>query len=245
MSDKPNFTTGDERAANLLRENVKDALLAPSISSDDPQHLDKEDRAYFRAELKQRLHRELRRVFKRLQTEENLTYAEIARRLDVNRSVITKRLKGQCNLTLDILSDMFRAMGTRLEFRAEFMKDIVASKTTTDAVQTRLPFLVLFSGVEPESRGVHGSGSVRMRDSRMFVDAGAGWTKWSLDRSAYGAVGTCGHVAHGSYPERAAYTEFHSNDFKEVLSSNQLATPVTTLDENFHDDDVAHRETIN
>ncbi len=44
-----------------------------------------------------------------------LTKAELARRLDINRALVTRRLGGQGNMTFETLHDMAWAMGRRVE----------------------------------------------------------------------------------------------------------------------------------
>lgn len=112
---------------SLLKGDAKTTVVSRSTPETSAE-LSDADLAFYRADFRQRLHRELRRIFERLREEEGLTYAELAKRLKINRSVITRRFKGQANLTLDILSDMFRAMGARPEFKAYLYEDIRKQK---------------------------------------------------------------------------------------------------------------------
>jgi transcriptional regulator with XRE-family HTH domain len=64
------------------------------------------------------VHGELERALAEEQAENGLTKAELARRLGVNRSVLTKRLNGALNMTFETLADMAWAMG----------RDVVAPK---------------------------------------------------------------------------------------------------------------------
>lgn len=105
-----------------LKREAKSKVIAPTKPKDSVI-LDEHDQKFYRAEMRQRLHREMRRVFKRQKEIEGLSYADLAERLGVNRSVITRRFKGTSNLTLDIISDMFRAMGSRLNIEAKILNE--------------------------------------------------------------------------------------------------------------------------
>ena len=123
MSAKGKTRTLKEKAKESLIPNVRSKVV-PRREPRSSIELSRSDLEFYRAQLRQRLHREMRRVFERLNKEEGLTFSEIARRLGVNRSVVTRRFKGRTNLTLDVLSDMFRAMGARPNFVAELYKDL-------------------------------------------------------------------------------------------------------------------------
>lgn len=56
----------------------------------------------------------LNRAFQEEAEQSGLTKAEIAKRLGVHRSVITRRLSGQGNMTFETLHDMAWAMGRRV-----------------------------------------------------------------------------------------------------------------------------------
>ncbi len=57
------------------------------------------------------VHGELERALAEEQAENGLTRAELARRLGVNRSVLTKRLNGALNMTFETLADRAWALG--------------------------------------------------------------------------------------------------------------------------------------
>src|SRR3712207_3758349 len=80
-------------------------------------HITEEDQRRFRAELLNRVHRELHRALRQMEEKEGLTQADIARRLGVHPSVVSRRFNGTANLTLEILADLSRAMCHRAEFK--------------------------------------------------------------------------------------------------------------------------------
>jgi hypothetical protein len=62
------------------------------------------------------IHQELARA---MTARPSVTKAELARRLDVNRAVITRRLNGTSNMTLESLSDLAWALDKRVTVRLE------------------------------------------------------------------------------------------------------------------------------
>ena len=95
---------------------------SPEITHDGymPEH----ERAYYRTRLRYQTFTEIRELFERLEKEEGLTQKKIAERLGTSPSLISRRLNGQANLTLDTLCDLARAMGARLETKAVLLKEI-------------------------------------------------------------------------------------------------------------------------
>ncbi len=125
---RPRTTTRRDPLAKLEAGEGQLVIQSSTGPADDSSKLTKMDYEFYRAELRQHLHREMRRVFERCKRDDGLTYSELANRLGVHRSVITKRFKGHVNLTLDVLSDMFRAMGARPSIRAEMIRDLESQK---------------------------------------------------------------------------------------------------------------------
>lgn len=74
-----------------------------------------DDLAVFRERLLMDVHRALWLAFEQRHAD-GLTRQQLADRLGVTKSVISRRLGGASNLTLGIVSDMARAMGFRPEF---------------------------------------------------------------------------------------------------------------------------------
>lgn len=62
-------------------------------------------------------------LYDRRHQETGLTRADLAQCLGVHRSIITKRLKGTENVTLEILSDMARALNAVPHFSFECYED--------------------------------------------------------------------------------------------------------------------------
>ena len=88
------------------------------------EQLTEDQKLTFRARLKYQLFGELRKTFDRLRSEENLTQEEIAFVLDIDKSLVSKRLGGETNMTLDTISDMARAIGARVEVKVLALKDL-------------------------------------------------------------------------------------------------------------------------
>ena len=78
----------------------------------------------YRAELKGELFRALRAMFRRLHEEEGLTQAEIARRLNADPGLISRRMRGQQNMRLETLSDLARAMNCRVDVKLTSFKSV-------------------------------------------------------------------------------------------------------------------------
>ncbi|MBK1698561.1 helix-turn-helix domain-containing protein [Rhodovibrio salinarum] len=75
---------------------------------------DSGDYATWRQRFLMDAHRQLVCAFqKRAESREGLTKTELADRLGLNKSVISQRLNGNSNLTLEVVSDMARAMNFR------------------------------------------------------------------------------------------------------------------------------------
>lgn len=69
---------------------------------------------------------QLREIFSKRNEEFGLTQSDIARKLDVHRSVIQRRLKGETNMTLETVADMAWAVGACIDV------DIFDPKERTD-----------------------------------------------------------------------------------------------------------------
>jgi transcriptional regulator with XRE-family HTH domain len=74
--------------------------------------LSDEDRKVFRNRLLRAVQRELIIAFDSRKTDENynLSASQLARVLGIHKSVVSRRLNGSSNMTLEVLSDMARAM---------------------------------------------------------------------------------------------------------------------------------------
>lgn len=75
------------------------------------------DRAYFRGRQKNRAYEAVFKRFTQLAGDDELTRAEIARRLRKRPEQITRLLSGPGNWELDTISDLLLAMNAELDFR--------------------------------------------------------------------------------------------------------------------------------
>lgn len=76
------------------------------------------------------IHQELNRV---LTAQPSVTKAELARRLNVDRAIITRRLNGTSNMTLESLSDLAWAMNKRVKVRLEDRPTAVGANAAPEA----------------------------------------------------------------------------------------------------------------
>ena len=90
-----------------------------NLSFSDPDNL-----KVYRARLVLDVHRQILLAFQRRERESRLTRTEFANRLGVHKSVISRRLSGNSNLSLAIISDMARAMGFVPSFRLSAYDDL-------------------------------------------------------------------------------------------------------------------------
>lgn len=86
--------------------------------------LSEKEKYRFRVRFKGDVIRQLRGLFDRFSKEEKLTQKELAQRVNADEALISKRLKGEANLTLNTVSDMARAMGARPELRLFAYRDM-------------------------------------------------------------------------------------------------------------------------
>lgn len=84
----------------------------------------KEELEAYRARVKFGIFRGLRAFFRRRQNEAGLTQKEVARLLGTDEALISKRLKGEANLTLDTLCDLARSMGARLDVKVTPLQEV-------------------------------------------------------------------------------------------------------------------------
>jgi transcriptional regulator with XRE-family HTH domain len=87
------------------------------------------DKAMFRARLRNRLFDELRALFRRRRQEAGLKQKDIATRLDTDPGTVSRRLKGEENVTLDWVSDFARALDARVEVRIVPLEDVGGAPT--------------------------------------------------------------------------------------------------------------------
>lgn len=98
--------------------------MAKKRKSDSPEFkLTEEAKQVFRARFRLQLFTELRALFRRRQRETGLTQNEVAARLGVDDAVISKRLNGEANLTLNTVSDLARAMEGRVDVKITAIED--------------------------------------------------------------------------------------------------------------------------
>ena len=74
-----------------------------------------EELAVYRASLKRKLHSGIYGIFRQLKEVDGLTQKELAARLGIDPALVSKRLRGDANVTLDTISDLARAMEASIE----------------------------------------------------------------------------------------------------------------------------------
>lgn len=72
--------------------------------------ISKEDLLRYRAKLIRKVWHDIYIAFEQRNLEDGLKKTDIAERLGVHKSVISRRLNGSSNITLEVLSDMCRAL---------------------------------------------------------------------------------------------------------------------------------------
>lgn len=98
--------------------------MARKKKSDSPKFkMTEEAKQVYRARLRLQLFTELRALFRRRQRETGLTQNEVADRLGVDDAVISKRLNGEANLTLNTVSDLARAMEGLVDVKITAIED--------------------------------------------------------------------------------------------------------------------------
>lgn len=85
------------------------------MTRDPLRSFSEDEKALYRARLRITLFRKLRAFFRRMKQERGWTQRDLAARLQVHPSVISRRLKGEENVTLDWVCDFARAMDARVE----------------------------------------------------------------------------------------------------------------------------------
>jgi Helix-turn-helix len=88
-----------------------------------------DDYATFRARFTMDAYRTIVSSFMNREAE-GLTRQELANRLGVHKSVISRRLSGATNLTLGVISDMARGMGYRPELCFRRYEDLVGDNAS-------------------------------------------------------------------------------------------------------------------
>lgn len=113
---------------------------------------------YFRALLRQDLFTSVRLLFEQRRREEGLTQRELAKRIGINEALVSRRLAGETNITLDTMSDLARGLGGRIEFRVVPLEAIgkvaTTSAATTDPWSAAIDWKVwAFSSPQPDKVG--------------------------------------------------------------------------------------------
>lgn len=88
------------------------------------KQLTESEKATYRARLRTALFNELRAIFRRRKKEEGIKQKDIAARLNVDPGIVSRRLKGEENVSLDWVSDIARAMDARVEVNIRPLADI-------------------------------------------------------------------------------------------------------------------------
>ena len=95
-----------------------------------------EELEVFRAALKRKLHSQIYRIFLKLKKTTGLTQKDIAERLNIDQALVSKRLRGDANITLDTISDLARAMEATIELSATLWKEQTIAQDTTTTKKT-------------------------------------------------------------------------------------------------------------
>ncbi len=74
-----------------------------------------EEKAIYRARLRSALFHKLRALYRRRKREWGWTQRDLAQRVDTDPAVVSRRLKGRENVTLDWICDFARALDARVE----------------------------------------------------------------------------------------------------------------------------------
>lgn len=101
-----------------------------------------EQRQAYRLRLKSKLFRDIRGLFHRLNKEKGLTQKEIARRLEIDEALVSKRLRGDANLTLNTLCDLARAMDARVDVKVTPLADVQRAQMSTSAPPMRFSSVI-------------------------------------------------------------------------------------------------------
>ncbi|MFD2233336.1 helix-turn-helix domain-containing protein [Phaeospirillum tilakii] len=94
------------------------------VSLSQPERMSDDEKLLYRMRFRHETYKKLDALFRRLAVERGLTQKAIAEILGVSESLISKRLNGQANMTMDTLCDLARAMGARLQADVVLLEDV-------------------------------------------------------------------------------------------------------------------------
>lgn len=83
----------------------------------DVRPISDEEKELYRARLRVGVFRKVREFYRHVKREKGWTQRDLAARLQVDPAVVSRRLKGEENVTLDWICDFARAMDARVEVR--------------------------------------------------------------------------------------------------------------------------------
>lgn len=124
--------------------------VAPEMRTARPEPLREGDKAMFRARLRNALFDELRAVFRRRRQQHGLKQKDIADRLNTHPGTVSRRLKGEENVTLDWVSDFARALDARVEVRIVPLENIQRKHTPTVVDWSRNQTFVANNSKQPK-----------------------------------------------------------------------------------------------
>jgi transcriptional regulator with XRE-family HTH domain len=164
--------------------------------------IDDEELETHRARLKLGVFRQLRALFRKLQQDKKLTQKELAHRLNVDEGLISKRLRGEANFTIDTLCDLARGMDARLDVRVvpldELRNQTAVTQTKSNASSQMLVYPMFLS--EPQS---HYKGEAPERAP--YLPWKAYDTSHSISTSGsdwyMGALGPAAEARRNSWPD--------------------------------------------
>jgi transcriptional regulator with XRE-family HTH domain len=97
-----------------------------STSKLDVQPIEERELLDYRADVKGRLFRQIRKRFRQLQSEHGFSQAHLAKRLRLDTGLLSRRLKGDNDMRLETLSDLARGLDCRIDVRLTPLTDIVS-----------------------------------------------------------------------------------------------------------------------
>jgi len=102
----------------------------------------------------------------------SVTKAEIARRLGIDRSLVTRRLNGTSNMTLETLADLAWALDQKIEIRlSDRAKPAFSNSATVTTDQTRTYIPVCGEGIGGSAQTTWGTTASPQTYSQSWVSA--------------------------------------------------------------------------
>ena len=103
-----------------------------SNKPDQTVALSNEEKGFHRACLRLDLFKALRSLYRKRKLERGLTQKELAARLNTDPAVVSRRLKGEDNVTLDWVCDFARALDARVDVSIQPLEAVQFIPVKTD-----------------------------------------------------------------------------------------------------------------